>query len=530
MKTLRILGLVLSIGLLAACSKDFLNYPSETGPTLENYYNTPTEVQSATGYLYNSVWYDYLDKAFNSVGDAMSGNALTETGPNYGSGSYNYLTILSTDPLVLSSWQSLYKVAGTATVLMNSFEQKKALIGDKDFLNIGIAEARFIRATAYFYIARIFGDVPIVEDPVKIAGSGDYSIPRYVQSDVLKFAIKDLMAARDGLPATPYQKGRVSKYSAIGMMAKIYLYLKDYDNAKKEALEVMNAGVYSLYPNYEEMFTSSKVNNNAESLFALQWIASGGYGFANPQNVYNPPSTLMKPGFGTGYSSVYPTIDLLRSYQPDDLRRRWSNMEHGFHRADWKNSNFPNGFTYDTTGTAYEDATHIRNGSRANILKYVVGTGSNGEVLSDNGSSSICTYILRYADILLIYAEAVMGSNTSTADPAALAAFNQVHNRNGNFNGIGLTLLTPDIIFKERRAEFAHEGDFWFDIQRQGFAKAQQIINNQERGSYTGDGNGSINSERANLHSASQLFLPIPQSETVTNPKLLEPGVPYPNL
>jgi len=509
---------------LASCSKDFLEHTSETNPTLDNYYNTAAQVQGATGYLYNSVWYDYMDKAYNSIGDALSGNALTETGPNYGSGVYNLLTVSSTDPLVLSSWQSLYKVAGSATVLIKTFEQKKTLLNNAPFLDEGIAEARFIRGVAYFTIARVFKDAPIVADPVALAGSGDYNIPRYIQSDVLRFALEDLQYAEANLPADPAAPGRVTKYSAAGMIAKLYLYSGDYANAKDAAQRVISSGKYDLYPNYMEMFTTAKANNNIESLFALQWIASGGYGYANAQNAYNAPSTLMKPTKGTGYGSVYPTIDVIRSYDANDKRRGWSMMEHGFTKTDWTNINFPNGFKYDTTGTVYEDATHIRNGSRAHILKYVVGTGSNGEALSDNGSSSICTYMLRYADVLLIYAESVMGTANSTTDASALAAFNKVHNRGGNFNNVPVTVITKDLLFKERRAEFAFEGDFWFDVQRLGFAKAQQLINAQERGSYSGSG---INHVAANLHSESQLFLPVPQSETVSDPKLLEPAVPY---
>ncbi len=272
------------------------------------------------------------------------------------------------------------------------------------------------------------------------------------------------------------------------------------------------------------MFTSSSANNNIESLFALQWGAKGGYGFANAVNAYATPPTLMKPDFNTGYSSVYPTIDMLQSYDPADKRRQWSNMEHGFTRADWTNDNFPDGFKYDTTGIDYETTTTFRNGSRANSLKYVVGPGSNGELLTDNGSSDMCTYSLRYADVLLIYAEAVLGDGASTSDATALTAFNKVHNRNGNFNNVAVTTLSKDIILKERRAEFAYEGDFWFDIQRQGFARAKQIIDAQERGSYTGTG---INHAHATLNSESQLFLPIPQSETVSDPQLLQPAVPY---
>ena len=524
MRKFKIISLLICIGLFVSCKKDFLNKPSANNPTLDTYYNTPEEVYAATGYLYNSVWYDYSDKAFHSIGEALSGNMITETGPNYDGGSFNNFTVLSTDGLVASTWRSLYKVAGNATVLLKTFEQKKALVGDAPHLDLAIAECHFIRGVAYFYLTRIFKDVPIVEDPVLLAGSGDYNVPRYIQSDVLRFALEDFQYAEQNLPPAPYQPGRVSKYSAIGMQAKLYLYQKDYEKAKVAANTVIQSGVYDLYPDYVKMFTSSEGNNNIESLFALQWIAEGGYGFANAVNAYAAPGPLLKPGFNTGYSSVYPTIDLLESYDPQDKRRQWSNMEHGFTRADWKNANFPNGFLYDTTGTEYETATTFRNGSRANSLKYVVGPGSNGEALSDNGSSSICTYILRYADILLIYAEAVLGNSASTTDATALGYFNEVHTRNGNFGGVGVTTLTKDVILKERRAEFAYEGDYWFDIQRQGFARAKQIIDAQERGSYTGNG---INHFSATLTSESQLFLPIPQSETVSDPQLLAPAVPY---
>ena len=527
MKTINkyILTGIIGVAALASCNKSFLDHPSENNPTLDTYYNTADQVLKATGYLYNSVWYDYQDKAFHAIGETLAGNMLTETGVNYGSGSYNLFTVLSTDPLVGSCWQSLYKVAGTATVLINTFEQKKGKATESGYLEQGIAEARFMRGAAYFTIARTFGDVPIVTDPVALAGSGNYNVPRYVQKDVLQFALEDFRFAEANLPAVPAEKGRVCKYSAAGMMAKLYLYRKDYDSARLAALRVISSGNYDLYPDYAKMFTSSAANNNIESLFALQWIASGGYGYANPIQVYSAPSTLLKPVVGTGYSSVYPTLDLLKAYDANDNRRKWSVMEHGFKRTDWTNINFPGGFVYDTTGANYEDATHFRNGTRSNALKYVVGTGSNGENLSSSGSSDICTYILRYADVLLIYAEAVLGNSASTTDGSALAAFNKVHNRNGNFNGVAVTMLTKDIILHERRVEFAFEGDSWFDIQRQGFAKAQSIINAQERGTLNSD--GTINHAAANFNSASQLFLPIPQSETVSDPKLNEPAVSY---
>lgn len=517
---------------MASCKKDYLNHPSDNNPTVDVYYNTPEQVNGATGYLYNTAWYDYQDKAFHAIGEVLSGNMLTSAGDvNYGSNSYVNFTVLSTDVLVQLSWKSFYKVAGQATVLINTFEQKKATVGGNTaFLDQGIAEARFIRGMAYFYITRSFGDVPIVTDPVALAGSGDYNVPRYFQKDVLRFALEDFKFARNNLPASPYQPGRITKYSAAGMMAKLYLYSGNYDSARIAANEVIQSGKYDLFPDYGAMFTSSKNNNNIESLFAFQWIASGGYGFANPIQAYGAPAPLLKPVTNTGYSSVIPSLDMLKAYEPGDKRRAWSVMEQGFTRADWINSNFPTGFKYDTANHL-NDATHITTGTRSNSLKYVVGPGANGEPLTPNGSSNICTYILRYADILLIYAEAVLGSNASTTDADALKYFNKVHHVRAGLPEV--TSLTKDLIMHERRVEFAFEGDYWFDVQRWGgtsidqrFAKAQQIVNAQERGTLSFDG-ATVNHVAATFTRKEQLFLPIPQSETVQDPKLNEPAVAY---
>ena len=131
-------------------------------------------------------------------------------------------------------------------------------------------------------------------------------------------------------------------------------------------------------------------------------------------------------------------------------------------------------------------------------------------------NTGINTMMLRYADILLIYAEAVLGTNASTTDASALAAFNKVRARAGLLQK---TSLTPDDILKERRVEFAFEGDYWFDIQRQGFAKAKQIIEAQNRGTF--DSPMYVTFTQNSMH------LPIPAGEVLQDPALAQPPVAY---
>ncbi len=509
----------------ASCTKSYLNRPSLNGPTLDNYYTNQEQVEGATALLYNQVWYNWLDKAFHCIGEVYGGNMITSAGdPNYGNNTYVYFTVQGTDGQDLNAWQAFYKVAGNATVLMNTLQQIRS-DANASFIDPAIAEAQFIRGVAYFFIARTYGDAPIVTDPVALASSGNLNVPRYIQKDVLRFALNDMQAAEDGLPEDPYQQGRVTKYSAAGMAAKIYLYMGNLDSAAIKANEVIQSGKYSLYPDYAAMFTTAKANNNSESLFALQWIA-GGYSYANDIQAYAGPASLLKPDFGTGYSSVIPTLDLLNAYDPGDKRKGWSVMQQGYTNANWKNSNFPNGFTYDTSvGGVADDATHVTTGTRSNSLKYINGPADNGGNNPDPTSAfgdALNVYILRYADVLLIYAEGVLGDNASTTDAGALNAFNLVHTRAGL---PPVTSLTKDMILHERRVEFAFEGDYWYDIQRQGFVKAQQIINSQERG--TLNGNGTISSVHANFASESQLYLPIPSDEVVADPELAKPAVPY---
>ena len=132
-------------------------------------------------------------------------------------------------------------------------------------------------------------------------------------------------------------------------------------------------------------------------------------------------------------------------------------------------------------------------------------------------NTGINTMILRYADVLLIYAESVLGSNASTNDAEALKAFNKVRGRAGLS---AKTSLTMDDILQERRVEFAFEGEYWFDIQRQGFEKAKQIVMAQNRGTATSP-------YYVTTFTESMMHLPIPSGEILQDPELAKDPVPY---
>ena len=157
-------------------------------------------------------------------------------------------------------------------------------------------------------------------------------------------------------------------------------------------------------------------------------------------------------------------------------------------------------------------------GAGAAIKKYCIGI-ENGDATGPIDGWAMMnnnTYIMRYAELLLIHAESILGSASSTSDASALKSLNEVRNRAGLPS---VSSFTFDYLFTERRKELAFEGDYWFDLGRLPRAKAKAIISAQNRGnmwiveSFTPDD--------------SDFILPYPANDVAKNPKLLEAPVPY---
>jgi starch-binding outer membrane protein, SusD/RagB family len=537
MKQRIIYALVILLVTLASCSKSFIDRPSLSGATVTNYYNTADQVRAATSTLYSGLaWGGYENRAMDAIADVMSGNEFTW---NTDDVPFKLLTVSATSTRLSDSWSAFYKVGGWTSSLISTLEQKKADGGDASFIDPAIAECHFLRGVTYFYIGRIWGNAPIVTDPGAIALTGNFNIPLYYQEDVLRFAREELELAEAGLPETDVA-GRVTTYSAKGMLAKLYLYeaslnksVADYATAKTLAGEVIASGQYDLFNDYAALFNTSENNNNIETLFAIQHqCVDNPWGSGNQLQCDRGPNNL-----ATSESSMWemylPSRSLLAAYGNNDLRRAGSVMEQGWKHLSWipqkaagssdndaYNTFMTNGYVYDTVQDPSRGGE--KNGTRSNIAKYVVGPGSSfgGEqVIGMN--TGMNTMLLRYADVLLIYAEATLGTDASTTDEAALDAFNKVRTRAGLPS---LTSLTLDDILHERRVEFAFEGDYWYDIQRQGFDNAKAVIESQNRGAV-----GAGNSVYITTFTESMMYLPVPTSESLQDPALLEEPVHYYN-
>lgn len=525
---------IVSLLALVSCKKSFLDNKGDlAGTSLANYYNTAEQVRSLTGTLYSGLpWTGYEERAMPAIGDMMSGNMFVSAG-NTDDEVFKNFSIAQTAVRLADSWKSLYKVNGWAASYKKALEFKKSTGGDASFLDPAIAECDFMIGTCYFYVGRAWGAAPIVTDPGNVALEGTSGkIPRYLQKDVLRYATEHLNAAEANLPESDVP-GRLTKYSAKGMLAKLYLYRATalnetacYDSAKIKAGEVISSGKYDLVADYASLFNTSSTNNSVESLFAIQHALNGSSPWGGP--------SLLQPDFGPSnlatkeanmWELYKPSLDILNAYEPGDLRKDGSVMTQGWSHLAWKptvdgnaayNTFMANGYKYDTLQPT--NAGGQKNEVRSNIAKYVVGPGkSYGSETVLGMQTGINTMFLRYADVLLIYAEAVLGKSASTSDATALAAFNKVRTRAGL---PAKSSITQDDIFHERRVEFAFEGDYWFDVQRQGFTKAKAIIMAQDRGSVD-------NPKYITTFTQDMMYLPIPAGEIVTDPELAKDPVPY---
>ncbi|SIN95484.1 RagB/SusD family nutrient uptake outer membrane protein [Chitinophaga niabensis] len=529
-------------GILSGCSKDFLNRPPEDAIVDVNFYKTPEQVLAGTAPLYNVVWFAYNDKSSHGIGDARGGILM--------SGSYQVANIRmqATDvtPEVYSSWTSFFNVVAQSNMVINNLTKYTAPSVSENVKQAGIAEGRFMRAVAYSYLVQNWGPVPVIVDNNVLLT--DTTITRNTVETIWEFIIRDLRFASEYLPAAPAQKGRITKWSAKGMLAKMFLtragisgnrVQADLDSAAKYALDVIQNSGAKLMTNYEDLFLM-KNNNNTESLFALQWKYDGDWGTQNSVQAFLAYGSEIT-GFGDGWGGdLGASLDMLQKYSPLDKRRKATFMFPGDHYSYIHQSvddpNNPGKKIIRELQVPWNYVGTDHYNTRAWVKKYVVGRPEDNEGKVTQQHTEMNTYMLRLADVYLVFAEAKLGTAASTADPLALQYFNAVRVRAGMPEK---TLLTADDIFNERKLELAMEGQVWYDAVRMHYyapTKVLTMLSNQDRGSYRIVPNAATNATSWTITSdvpafypvtESNFYLPYPAVELTAAPNLRKPPVPY---
>lgn len=506
MKTKLNIIFALAFALLLVGCENFLTTVPEDQLTLDGYFRTEEQCVQATAPLYGFVWFNFNDKAIFALGDVYSGNMFTSSDEiiNF----HNY-TVAQNNVRVFEAWSACYAaIAHSNNIINNLPRTANAYDVDKTVINQCVAEARFMRGQAYYYLVQLFGAVPIIEDGAKVAANP--IIPRIKEEDIYTFIINDLTYAEDYSPLVRVgsEAGRITSIAAKALKAKVYLSMKDYANAKIKLGEVIDSKQYALLDNYQDLFLNSTSNYNKESLYAWGWVPNLGWATQNTHQAFFAISNDIT-SFDDGWGMVKPSTDLLNAFETGDLRKKYILMEDGDHYDELRSDE--GGFTFDLT--KYNSET------KSAIKKYVVGSSADDPNGVGFMSTGINTDVIRYADVLLMYVEAVMGSADNTDDATALTYFNKIRTR---ADLPTKAVVTRQELLQERRIEFAFEGQYLYDLVRiLGEADAITYLSNVERGKYEGD------VFKSTKFTCDKVKFAIPTSEVDQNPLLKEEPVAY---
>ena len=479
----------------SSCANDFLEQQNTYQIGQSNFFSSDDAVSQEIYPLYSYVWYMYNDKFYYGMGDGRANNITAQ----YSDYIYPYTNFTETGLSngLTDAWGSFYTVVAQSNNAINNIANFSSGDVSETAKRQGIAEARFMRGLAYWYISSLWGCAVIYENTQDLVNN--YVVNACRETDGLEFAIRDLEYAAVNLPASSPGTGRVNKYSAYALLSRLYLSMaglttsgrydgtniatdrnrgtrNEYylDAARKAAAKVISEGPFRLLDNFADLFAASTQDNNAESIFQLQWQAGAPAGLAQSMTRFLAWSTQVNQGNSWG-GSTYCSYDLWKEFKEyadaslgttvdDAVRRHYSVASYG--------EVYPELSTDPEKPYIYGE-TESAGSQGANIKKYVIGTNAvNGFAVNNN--SGINTYMIRLAEVYLNYAEAVLGNSSTTSDATALGYFNALRARAGvpAKQSIGY-----EDIRHEFRVELAFEGLYWYFLVRRGYYHQQEVVN-----------------------------------------------------
>lgn len=458
MKTIiKILILSLSVSLIS-CSDDFLEPTPTSVLTTENYFNTPEEVETAVINMYDAIQGVNSTRSEDNHGvmyefyltEMRSDNTRTKSSEGEAAQFENY-SIQPANGIVNDYYASFYNVIYRANVVLANLEVAGASATKFE------AEAKFVRAYAYFNLVRLFGDVPLVETIISPEDKTT-AYTRVATSTIYELIENDLLTAVNGL--SDESKYRASKAAAETLLAKVYLTLSRYSEAQALLESVMNPSRgFSLEPNYKDVFYNE---GNNEIIFAIGYLGDS----EDSQNF--SAEWLNAVGRTSGVN--YVTNDAKQAL--DDL---------GGNR------------------TAYSYRVDQAQITQHQVVKYLPNGDDNLGILptsSDPTKAGNDWIVLRYADVILMHVEAIMAGAASTTSSTAINSMQLIRNRAGITTPI--TSISKQELLDERRVELAFENHRLFDLIRMG--EAENTL-------------GTFSTNNGLSFSSTDLLLPIPQRE-----------------
>lgn len=468
----------------SSCS-DFLEQNPQTDLSENDFYKTADDILSAVNGVYSSLqegdiygnWYVFGEIPSDNTRNQLSGSVTTQN-------EFDQFYIDTQNSMIANFWKAAYKVINRTNTVLGRIDGIEI---NTELANRYKLECKFIRALMYFNLVRVYGDVPLVLKEISISES--YDILCEPKENVYNQIIADLKEAQD-LPVSysTAEDGRATQGAAKALLANVYMTLHKYAEAETILAEIINSGRYSLLENtpgslnidgYKNVF--SPVNHNSkEGIFEIQFL-KGGYGegsnYANNFAPENSGTNVVAVG-GTGGNNI-PEMDIYNAYEEGDLRRDFS-MSLGYYdnrkNNEWVESRY--------------------------VCKFM-------DVPYQNNDASNNYPVIRYADVILMYAEA-LNQNGKTAE--ACKYLNMTRRRGFGYQTTETSpvdLQTTDkaqfalMVEQERRVELAFENHRWFDLIRTG--RAVEVMRSK---------GFSLNE--------TNLICPIPQKQIDVNPKLTQ--------
>jgi starch-binding outer membrane protein, SusD/RagB family len=459
--------------MITACKKSFLDLKPISSVTTDNFYQNANDIKNAVNGVYAALQLPGVSTSSYIFGDIRSDDSQpVASGSVTDQDEFDRFYIRTTNPFILARWNDSYRAISRCNAVLDRIG---AIEMDPALKSRNTAEVKFVRALVYFNLVRTYGKVPLVLTEIKNPDAG-YEYGRNEIAEVYMQIEKDLTEAAAALPLsyTGNDIGRVTQGAAKALLGKVLLTEKKYSEAAAKLKEVITSNAYQLLPNYADVFRVSN-KNNKESVFEIQF-RSGGVGEGNPwPNSFAPENSgnAVIPFGGDGNNQ--PTPDMVNAYEPSDARKAV------------------------TVATSYVNAGgqtipyyHVR--------KYVDVPATK----NDNGNN---IPVIRYADVLLMYAEA-LNEVGYQGNGEAMFYLNEVRKR-ANLTPRTATDLPNQDAFRlaiehERRVELAFEGHRWFDLVRTG--RAIVVMNSKK------DMFGLV--RQINLN---DMVFPLPQSQVDIN-------------
>ena len=458
---------------LSSC--EILQQSPESSFTPDNFYKNADDAKAAlssvydlmnTAEMYNQVMWILQDQATD---DAEWGGGRSTA--NQAKNDLDRYTFTPATSTFQSLWANTYRAINRANTVIDRVSN---IPMDNTLKARYVAEAKFMRGFYYFTLVRIFGGVPLQLN--QTTSLNDLTVARASVDEVYQQIIQDFTDAEGILPVSysAADKGRATKGAAKAFLSKVYLTRQEWAKASAKAKEVIDMGAgYDLWANYADVFSIAN-KNGKETIFEVQAIG-GGFGEGSFMQGYMRPNFDRVNG-SAGFGDNPATENIYKTFRSDDKRRNVTLR------------------LYSSTSTPVAPASVA---FPCYVAKYL------DPAATANGEGSNNFPLLRYADVLLMYAEALNEQAPNNDD--AYKSINKIRNRAGLPNltaGLNQSQFRDSLLL-ERRLELAFEGHRWYDLVR-----TKRLIS-------------ALNSQNSSIKVEERHYLyPIPQTERDVNAKL----------